>query len=134
MKGGACRKATHELRVTLVLAYIQVPLRTVVHLSNPSRGTFTLPQRLLSQGETNPSKMDHGIPDIAVNSTFSALERGSKFVAAPEPARSVLQHSKSHPRMLESMYPCHVSLSSYCRRFRIGEATINAGRMCHMQA
>ena len=39
-----------------------------------------------------------GPPDA----TYAALE-GPRFVTAPEPARqSVLSHSKSHPRMLES--------------------------------
>jgi hypothetical protein len=33
---------------------------------------------------------------------FAALERERTFASANDPIRSVLQHSKSHPRMLES--------------------------------
>mmetsp|Transcript_6206 Transcript_6206/g.25132 ORF Transcript_6206/g.25132 Transcript_6206/m.25132 type:complete len:780 (+) Transcript_6206:281-2620(+) len=45
-----------------------------------------------------------GPPDA----TYAALE-GPRFVTAPEPARqSVLSHSKSHPRMLESNATSHV--------------------------
>lgn len=38
----------------------------------------------------------------APNATYAALERERTFASAPDPIRSVLQHSKSHPRMLES--------------------------------
>lgn len=38
----------------------------------------------------------------ASSATYAALERERTFTTAPDPFRSVLQHSKSHPRMLES--------------------------------
>lgn len=40
----------------------------------------------------------------ASNATYAALERERTFSTAPDPIRSVLQHSKSHPRMLESKF------------------------------
>lgn len=65
---------------------------------------------LFPQGVSSPpsNKMERDFPDIAANSTFSALERASKIPTAPETSRSVLQHSKSHPRMLESNATSHV--------------------------
>lgn len=39
-----------------------------------------------------------GTPDA----TYAALEVPRTFTSAPDPVRSVLSHSKSHPRMLES--------------------------------
>ena len=43
-----------------------------------------------------------GATEVPPDATYAALE-GPRFVTAPEPARqSVLSHSKSHPRMLES--------------------------------
>jgi hypothetical protein len=51
----------------------------------------------------------------ASTATYAALERERTFASAPDPIRSVLQHSKSHPRMLESAcfyyYPAPASLS-----------------------
>ena len=43
-----------------------------------------------------------GADEDAVDATYAALEVPRTFGAAPEPIRSVLSHSKSHPRMLES--------------------------------
>jgi hypothetical protein len=43
--------------------------------------------------------------DVASAATFDALERASQLASAPEINRAVLQHSKSHPRMLESKTP-----------------------------
>ena len=37
--------------------------------------------------------------------TYAAFEQKRSFTSAPDPIRSVLQHSKSHPRMLESECP-----------------------------
>ena len=41
-------------------------------------------------------------PNDALVATCDALERTTQLAAAPEFNRAVLQHSKSHPRMLES--------------------------------
>jgi hypothetical protein len=69
--------------------------------------------------------MERDFPDMAANSTFSALERASKIPTAPETSRSVLQHSKSHPRMLESMYPCLVPFEFCYYRSEIKNARID---------
>ena len=41
-------------------------------------------------------------PNDALVATYDALERTTQLAAAPEFNRAVLQHSKSHPRMLDS--------------------------------
>ena len=63
---------------------------------------------------TNPQHNTRGIfaalivmsgydtPNDALVATYDALERTTQLAAAPEFNRAVLQHSKSHPRMLES--------------------------------
>ena len=42
---------------------------------------------------------------VASDAAFAALERERTYEAEPDTVRSVLEHSKSHPRMLESAFP-----------------------------
>ena len=73
-----------------------------------SRAPFPLKLTNRSTLFTTQAKAQHemagadGATEGPPDATYAALE-GPRFVTAPEPARqSVLSHSKSHPRMLES--------------------------------